>query len=673
MAKTETEVKAKLTLTDGASATLAKLKGGFQGLNAVVDNTARGVFDFGKQVAAVAIGVNLGSILGSIRDIGTSAFAAASAGQLQMRELGKAMAGLASAKGAGMGDFVRAAESVYDRLSAVARQGMVARDELVSAFSETAKSTTLTSSALTKLIADVAGASRALPAPIAQVVQGFEQFRKNVISSDNPLVTMIKQANLMRGHTEQITLRLQAMGRHRALTLAGQALRVMQERAKALPPTLDDMTQQLDDMRTDVLRTAGTPMLQALMPAFSRLQKLIAAHREEIVRYARAVGQHVGQWIVAAAQKIAEGFRYIDTHSAEIKQSIMTAFSYAKSVWEFIMRHKLAIGGAMVASRVAPAAASAGSAVAGAAGGLISLARTGIPALGIAASSAATGVAGATLALGSFVAAVGSVAAAVMQYTQLLEETSGTGLTGALGGGSEDAANAEARKKAIEAYASSFQPADDATRRAFEAWGATVKANAEHLGMTAESARAFVASAAASHDALVKATDGMRRAAEQARAIPDATAATVGAVAAQELEVAKAFAASYNAAAKSGNTAALNASVSILAGSKGLQAAILKAGSLAGLSLDQLADQLGLKLGEFGDKLREQAGIDAEKNAQGEKGAVPLNVFNGGQTFNIKQDFRDQDPDRIAVVFERDIARAAQNRLQARSALPFGG
>ena len=44
----------------------------------------------------------------------------------------------------------------------------------------------------------------------------------------------------------------------------------------------------------------------------------------------------------------------------------------------------------------------------------------------------------------------------------------------------------------------------------------------------------------------------------------------------------------------------------------------------------------------------------------------------GSATFNVKQDFRDQDPDRVAIVFERDMARAVENRLQAMTVSPFG-
>lgn len=670
------EVRTKLTLDDAASAAVARIRSGFERLNQTVAGAAGGVLRFGKDVAAVALGVNLGNILGSIQSIGTAAFRAAGEGQLQMRELGKAMAGLASKKGGGMEDFVRAAESVHSRLSAVAREAMVARGELVAAFAETAKSTTLTHEKLTKLIGDVARAGRALPAPISEVVKGFEQFRKNVISADNPLVTMIKQANLMRGHTEQITLRLQAMGRQRALALAQRALTVMQERAKALPPTLSDMVGQFNALREDVMRVMGAPMLAALTPAFGKLQRWIASHRIEIERYARMMGQQVGEWILAAARKIQEGFLYVRTHSVEIKQAITSAFSYAKTVWEFIVRNKELIAGGLVASQLAPTAMSAAGAVAGFSKGLVELARTGIPAMGIAASGFATGLKGAAGTLGLFVAAVGSVMVAFDQYQRLLKETGGAGLIDALTGRHEDVATAKARKSAIERYATEYAPADEAAKAQFEKWAQSVRAHAEDLGMTADQVELMVTQARRSREELAAATEGMRVAADIAQRLPsafDAPAADMRAAHSEQLRAAQSFAMSYQAASRSGNAAAVQAAVQILAGSKGLQVALLKAGTEAGLSLDELADVVGSKLGDFADKLRQQAGLEAEKRATGEKGAVPTNVFNGGQTFNIKQDFRDQDPDRIAVIFERDLARAAQQRLQARTSLPFGG
>lgn len=53
------------------------------------------------------------------------------------------------------------------------------------------------------------------------------------------------------------------------------------------------------------------------------------------------------------------------------------------------------------------------------------------------------------------------------------------------------------------------------------------------------------------------------------------------------------------------------------------------------------------------------------------KPAQPTVNFNNN-TFNIKQDFREQDPDRIAIVFRKDVANSATSRVQSKVATPFG-
>jgi hypothetical protein len=54
------------------------------------------------------------------------------------------------------------------------------------------------------------------------------------------------------------------------------------------------------------------------------------------------------------------------------------------------------------------------------------------------------------------------------------------------------------------------------------------------------------------------------------------------------------------------------------------------------------------------------------------KGAAPQVNFNGGQVFKIEQNFRDQEPDRIAIAFEKRFTQAAISRVQATTATPFG-
>jgi hypothetical protein len=70
---------------------------------------------------------------------------------------------------------------------------------------------------------------------------------------------------------------------------------------------------------------------------------------------------------------------------------------------------------------------------------------------------------------------------------------------------------------------------------------------------------------------------------------------------------------------------------------------------------------------------------DAIKALQGrlkldtEGGAIKLPPISFGPTsFHIQQDFRAVDPDRIALVFQKDIAKRAANRIQARTGTAFG-
>ena len=60
---------------------------------------------------------------------------------------------------------------------------------------------------------------------------------------------------------------------------------------------------------------------------------------------------------------------------------------------------------------------------------------------------------------------------------------------------------------------------------------------------------------------------------------------------------------------------------------------------------------------------------DVIKNIAG-KGALNFNMH--GTHIHIKQDFKNEDPDRIAIIFRRDLGAAATARVQARTTTPFG-
>jgi hypothetical protein len=106
----------------------------------------------------------------------------------------------------------------------------------------------------------------------------------------------------------------------------------------------------------------------------------------------------------------------------------------------------------------------------------------------------------------------------------------------------------------------------------------------------------------------------------------------------------------------------------LLLGSKTLQGAFLEAGKLSAEGFEELAKLVEGGSGDFAKALRER-GASARK--VGSPSPPTINMT-GGQTFKIQQDFRDQDPDRVAIALEEGIGRLVTRRVAAGTSSPFG-
>lgn len=662
----KTEVRTELRLDDLASAALAKIQKGVTSLDSSLTGATRHMIDFAKQTAAVAVGVNLGNIFGSVKQIATGAFAEAVKADDQMRSLTRTMAGLSAVRGRDMLGFRRDAETVREKLTAISRSAHVAREDLVQAFAQAGANTKRTSGQLTDLIGNAAKASRALGVPVQEVVQGFMEVEKNVVSANNPIIAMVKQANLMRGHNEQIARRFEFMSKWAKERLAQKALAAMAEKAKEIPLTFAEMSHELSEMKMDLLRIIGAPMMKVLHPLFETFTHFITDNRAAIESYARTMGVTAKEWILGAADAAKTGFQYLQTHAQEIKDAIREAFDHAKSIFEWMLEHKGLIATGLVGAKVAPAAMAGGQTAVAFGKALGELARGGIPALGIASSAAAAGLTGMVATLGVFSLAVGAVGVALWQFQKLMSEPSAA------------KQNLDAQTDALAEYAADFRQWDAKTEAAFKLMGDKMVLNAAKIGEDAGAVRMSITRAMKEHEALVRSTGGMQ---EAAKVVAGVSTGDMAGLSGEEFnkqqdvldQGASMFSQGMLRAAGQGNKAAIEAGITILKGSANLQAALKSAGTLSAQELEGLAKLLEEKVPEVAKALRESAGFAAEAEKTGEKGAVPLNVFNGGQTFQIKQDFRDQDPDRISFIFQRDLAKAAENRLQARTSLPFGG
>jgi hypothetical protein len=123
----------------------------------------------------------------------------------------------------------------------------------------------------------------------------------------------------------------------------------------------------------------------------------------------------------------------------------------------------------------------------------------------------------------------------------------------------------------------------------------------------------------------------------------------------------------YEHAADAHQYAALQGSARMIAASDQLQNALLTSGSITAenmKAISNLLSQIGQK--ELAEKFASQAKLASPA-------APKVNYDFRGSSFHLEQDFRGEDPDRVAVIFRKDVAKAAEHRLTARTTGPFGG
>ena len=676
------EVKTRITIDDAATKTLRDIATGFRNTGEAAEKSTDQTNAFVKKIAALGIGIG---ILHQMRSGLLNSFDAAVEADRSMRQLTQSVIGVQKYGGQSFQQLQVRAEAVRKTIDDIAASSMVSRTALVETFNDAAKNTSLTDTQLVKLIDRVSSAARALPAPVKDVVAGFEELNKNMISAGNPIVLMVKQAFMLRGHSERIAKEMEWMGKTRRIEYAQKALAILGERAKQIPPALEDMVARFDDIKTDSMRAFGAPLLRAFMPALEGVYRKITEGKGDIEAYARELGMQVGEWVIEAAEKIKEGFQYLRENGSDIKKNIVEAFHTARDVFAGIYTHSKEIAAIFAAVKGSQLAAAGGVALSGMASRAVGIAAAplaigGINAALMPGSAIGAGAIGAGAAAGStlagaaaFLGPQGALTALVLSTMAL--KTSFDGLMEDLDEQTSDSRKGlQAQLKYIENIGTSYKKLSDEETTAFERVKQAALESAEALGMNRTAVAQQIESQVVHHRNLESATMGAQTALENMRAAQEKvqfadTSANYRIEADRmKIEAARQFAESFNAAAETNYEAALRADATMAMSSNEMKETLVKNGAAAGLALEKLADAVASTDAAFAKDLRQAALRASEK---GDKATRNM-IFNGAQ-FTIKQDFRDQDPDRVAVVFQRDIQRAAENRLMARTSLAFGG
>jgi methyl-accepting chemotaxis protein len=640
----QTEVGAKLVLDDHASEALEKVKEGFEKVSekvSEVQHEAAGMF---KQMIATAAGFQLSASIDGVKELAGEFMDAAKEVGAERKELASLLA-MNDKAGRSMLELKEDARELHDNLEGMAADLGVSTATVMDTFEMIASRSNKSTEQIKEFTGQVALAGRVVPGGAESIAAAFRDLETGIVRPKNALVQLMKQSGLVGGNTKQIAHGLMQMaqsgpeGLEKAFKLAEKAIEKMADKGKQMPMGFGAVTSSLKDLRTQMEAVVGEPMLAAMVGPLRDLRKYLLEHREAIEHFAKTMGEKVGHWMTEAAKKIEEGFKYLQSHADEISKAIETAVGVAKDVFEFVLAHKEEIAIAFGVKAVAPVV---GGAVSGAMGvgkaiaGVTDIAGLvgGLAQGGVGLTAMAAAAVPAAIALGAFAAAVGAVGLAVSEGSKLMKEMKHDQdvevqsrlnflKSHAMGGGTEKEMQ-RVRDELVMLDPHLVKVADDLLKTS-EMWAQFDK-GLEDLGNKGDASTLV--------DNFGKAADAQSDF--------------------QMDQIAKTFATNAN-----------------------LRNHLDEA--------DEAFDKFGEKLIEHVKKFSEEQAkllqyeLDSRRAAKasveemkgGNKPAAPMQIFNGPIT--IKQDFKDQDPDRIALIFRRDLAKHATARTSANTTGPFGG
>lgn len=649
-----TEVATKLTLDDQAHEALHKLKEGFENLDEKVRDVGKDMMSMAKQAAAVTIGFQLSGAIDSVKEFGEELFHSAANLENQKKEL----AGAISMVEKGEDSFTELAEDadkLNDRFEALAIGTGNTKDAMLDAFEMIAARSTRGADAVEDMVGKMAVAAKNLPGGLETMSAAWRDMESGIVRPKNAIIQLMRQTGVVEGGAKKIAKAINGMlqggKQDEVFKLAETAIDRMAAKMKDAPLSFDQLLVSLRGTRESLYETMGAPMVGALVPELEHLKAYLGEHREEMEALAHTMGEKVGQWVKLAAEDIKEGFEYLQDHAQEIEDALKTGADALKSAVMFLAAHRDLILGIAAAQFVGKPMLGAAASMAGAAPGVGAFAGATMAkgAFGV------TGGAAGVLAAGAAVAAVASWTMASDQMGKLEQETGlsfGRLIENWSGGfeqifaASDRMANVQAVIRRIADSSTQVDATNESMQHYIESLQRSAQAAVDAGDMTEAAYREVMQQANAQAETHARLADAMGGFEGAANNVFGAQGVAVG------LGMSKITSAFHDAAATNAKEAD-SAARRILAANDTLRVALAGATGTVEQALKKLH---GLADGASG------GGPDVK--------LPPINF--GPSTFHIHQDFRNQDADRVATMFARDITRRATNRIASRFAAPFG-
>lgn len=653
----DNEVKTKLTLEDGASQPLDKVEDKVEDVEKAEKKAGDALKEWAQTAAHVAqsVGVNLSEVVGKARDVAMSfvnAGAGAESGDAAIAALIK------TAQGKSAEDAIDNAEELGDAIDEIAIGAGIAGDSVGAAFQNILEKTGSTEEGIrraTEELDDMAVVAGKLDKDVGGIAQEFAFMQEGVLKTKGQLFQLLQSTGIFGTDSKKAVEAWGKLTEEKRIELLRYGLNKLSGEMRDMPPTFKQATAGLENMVRISKEAIGQPLIEELTPAIEEVTRELIKMGPELTDFGHTMAKDVASAVREGGKMLRESVSWLREHKDELAMAFKDGAAAVWKVVQFVLDHKEELALAFGAKTVAPTVAKG----VGAVGGFIGTMNKAEKDFGAYKMSGAMTTVASMTALAAAIVAVGLAADQAIKLLDEMADAADTRQGGmkklmdlAQAGDVENVRNTVGTMMQLDEAAGKL---DDKMRKFYQTVLDTAEAaNRNKAGDTDALRRQIEIESAAINDTYAK-------------SIGDQSAAGAAWAANMTQNQLAILINAYNQAAKNNDTAMMQLAATTIAGSGLVSEAFLKSSTQIEGGFSQMADVLmnaGAGFGSFISQLRGK-GPTAPK-------APTLNL-NGGQTFNIKQDFRQQDPDRVAVLFRRDVARMAGRTLQSKFAGPFGG
>jgi len=661
------EVQVKLTLDDAASKVADTIKGKFGQLGKAADKIKSEFMSVAKGALTTAIGVNLAPGLQGIVGAFKGMVDNAASVQERMRAIASYfVTGADMAWDAAMDRATRIDRELYKASIAIGQNIDDARrafQNLATQSDGTVEGIEAAAKTTEKLLmfADITGES------VTAISDEWAMMERGMVRTRGKMFKMLFSTGIFGKNLREASSYWGKLTDEQRSAAMAKAMGTIYERFAKAPQTFASVQTSLDMVKQRLLDVVGMNVIGVLTAKFDNLLQAIEGKRPQLEAIAARFGKFLGAQIEGALNWAGEKLTWLEDHWDDVVKGAEEGAKAILKAVKFIVENKELILMAYGLNVMAPSI-QLGIQAAGALKpmliGLKALSFTSLPAFTTSVTAAAGSAATLALQFAAVAAAALAIYAAFDQYKKLQSE-----------GGFRQAWQ-EARygpgmhysEADIEATRKSIQ--EQQTAGGVESAAAIIQQKQESLAaMKAKAQAKFGASAPEHYEAMgITAMENML--AKFEKTMPTAANVAFAATVQTQSELI----AAYNQAVKTGDDAMANYLANLAGKSESLAYGLNDSSVQIEGGFDGFINRLGTTTRTFVEKLNNMYSEQHPQNVKPKEAATksPAIHMSGGQTFNIKQEFREADPDRIALFFRRDLVRAATSRTRSRVRTPFG-